>query len=53
MTAWGRRSRFTIGDKSLMVSEVFLQDFSPWPDTLPVHRSQRGKVNAEILPPSK
>ena len=51
--AWGRRSRFEIEGKALMVSEVFLEAFVPWSSPLPVHRSQRGKVNAEILPPSK
>ncbi|MEH6580588.1 MAG: chorismate lyase [Halioglobus sp.] len=44
--AWGRRSRFTVAGKSLMVSEVFLQDFSPWSAGSPVHRTQRGKVSA-------
>ena len=42
--AWGRRSCFDLGGKRLMVSEVFLKDFRPWPDILPVHRSQRGRV---------
>jgi chorismate--pyruvate lyase len=51
--AWGRRSRFRIGRKNLMVSEVFLEGFSPWPDALPVHRSQRGKVDAAIVPPTQ
>lgn len=44
--AWGRRSRFIIEGKSLMVSEVFLSSFQPWPDIAPVHRAQRGKVSA-------
>jgi chorismate lyase len=44
--AWGRRSRFEIAGKRLMVSEVFLQAFTPWPDSLHVHRTQRGKVSA-------
>jgi len=47
--AWGRRSRFEIAGKALLVSEVFLQAFTPWPAVLPVHRTQRGKVNAAIL----
>ena len=47
--AWGRRSRFDIEGKSLMVSEVFLQNFRPWATSLPVHRTQRGKVSAAIL----
>lgn len=46
--AWGRRSRFDIRGRDLMVSEVFLQDFIPWRATLPVHRSQRGRVSAAI-----
>jgi chorismate--pyruvate lyase len=45
-TAWGRRCRFEIEGKRLMVSEVFLQSFSPWQAALPVHRTQRGKVSA-------
>ena len=47
--AWGRRSRFEISGRGLLVSEVFLRAFTPWPAVLPVHRSQRGKVNAAIL----
>ena len=47
--AWGRRSRFEIGGRDLMVSEIFLQPFTPWPAVLPVHRTQRGRVNAAIL----
>ena len=47
--AWGRRSRFEIAGRGLLVSEVFLQAFTPWPAVLPVHRTQRGKVNAAIL----
>jgi chorismate--pyruvate lyase len=46
--AWGRRCRFEIGGKKLMVSEVFLEPFTPWRGGLPVHRSQRGKVGAAI-----
>lgn len=42
--AWGRRSRFIIGGRSLMVSEVFLQGFTPWTSGLPVHRALRGSV---------
>lgn len=48
--AWGRRSRFVIDGKSLMVSEVFLQTFTPWTGLTPVHRSQRGRVSAAITP---
>jgi chorismate lyase len=44
--AWGRRSRFEIGGKRLMVSEVFLRSFTPWPQTMPRPRAQRGKVSA-------
>ena len=46
--AWGRRSRFEIEGKSLMVSEVFLQKFIPWPAPLPVHRTQRGKSALQL-----
>jgi chorismate--pyruvate lyase len=46
--AWGRRSRFVIGGRSLMVSEVFLQSFLPWESGIRVHRSQRGKVSTAI-----
>jgi chorismate lyase len=52
-SAWGRRSRFDISGKKLMVSEVFLESFTPWRATLPVHRSQRGRVNAAILSPTQ
>ncbi|MEH6567979.1 MAG: chorismate lyase [Halioglobus sp.] len=45
-SAWGRRSRFNIAGKSLMVSEVFLRNFTPWSNMAPVHRTQRGKVSA-------
>jgi chorismate--pyruvate lyase len=48
--AWGRRSRFEIEGKGLLVSEVFLQQFIPWTAALPVHRTQRGKVSAAIVP---
>jgi chorismate--pyruvate lyase len=43
--AWGRRSRFDIAGKPLLVSEVFLESFSPWRTRLPLHRSQRGKTS--------
>lgn len=43
--AWGRRSRFTVEDSNLMVSEIFLQRFKPWPTASALHRSQRGRVN--------
>lgn len=46
--AWARRSCFDINGKRLLVSEVFLQGFTPWEAALPVHRSQRGKVSAAI-----
>ena len=52
-TAWGRRSRFEIEGKKLMVSEVFLQPFTPWKATMSVHRTQRGKVSAVIMPPTQ
>jgi chorismate--pyruvate lyase len=47
--AWGRRSRFSIDGKGIMVSEVFLETFRPWRAILPVHRTQRGKVSAAIV----
>ncbi|MEM1112550.1 MAG: chorismate lyase [Pseudomonadota bacterium] len=47
--AWGRRSRFVLSGAPLMVSEVFLEAFAPWPATLPVHRTQRGRVDPENL----
>ena len=52
-SAWARRSRFTIEGQALMVSEVFLQAFEPWPAVLPVHRTQRGKVSAAIVSPKQ
>jgi chorismate--pyruvate lyase len=51
--AWGRRSRFEIAGKRLMVSEVFLQAFTPWQSSLPAHRSQRGRVSAAFRPPTQ
>lgn len=48
--AWGRRSRFTIEGKSLMVSEVFLEAFKPWPPMSPIHRAARGLVSAANIP---
>ncbi len=51
--AWGRRSRFEIGGKKLMVSEVFLQAFTPWHAALSVHRTQRGKVSAAFRTPTQ
>lgn len=47
--AWARRSRFDINQKGILVSEVFLEHFTPWPAVLPVHRTQRGKVSAAIV----
>lgn len=47
--AWCRRSRFSLAGGRVMVSEVFLRDFEPWPALLPVHRTQRGKVSAAIV----
>ena len=44
--AWGRRCRFEIAGKRLLVSEVFLEHFVPWQGILSVHRSQRGRVDA-------
>ncbi len=51
--AWARRSRFSIQGSNLMVSEVFLSSFAPWPAVLPVHRTQRGKVSAAIVAPKQ
>ena len=51
--AWGRRSRFEIGGKKLMVSEVFLEAFTPWHAALAVHRTQRGKVSAAFRSPTQ
>jgi chorismate lyase len=51
--AWGRRSRFQIGGKKLMVSEVFLQAFTPWHAALSMHRTQRGKVSAVFRAPTQ
>jgi chorismate--pyruvate lyase len=51
--AWGRRSRFEIGGKKLMVSEIFLQPFTPWQAALSVHRTQRGKVSAAFRAPTQ
>lgn len=48
---WARRSRFDVNRKPLLVSEVFLSDFCPWSDELPVHRSQRGRVSTAIFKP--
>jgi chorismate--pyruvate lyase len=45
---WGRRCRFEIEGRRLMVSEVFLERFVPWRGFLSVHRSQRGRVGAAI-----
>lgn len=46
--AWGRRCRFEINGRKLLVSEVFLEGFTPWRSALSVHRSQRGKESAAI-----
>ena len=51
--AWGRRSRFDIAGKPLLVSEVFMAGFSPWRARLPLHRSQRGKVGAAFRSPTQ
>ena len=51
--AWGRRSRFEIAGKRLMVSEVFLTPFTPWQESLPTHRTQRGKVSAAFRSPTQ
>jgi|TARA_B110000046_G_scaffold182081_1_gene215387 chorismate--pyruvate lyase len=43
--AWGRRCRFEVSGKKLMVSEVFLKAFTPWRTAPSIHRTERGKVN--------
>jgi len=51
--AWGRRSRFVIGGRGLLVSEVFLQGFVPWKPEGSLRRGQRGKVDAAIVRPTQ
>ena len=51
--AWGRRSRFVIDGKSVMVSEVFLGAFKPWTVTRTVQRTQRGRVRAAFRSPTQ
>jgi chorismate--pyruvate lyase len=51
--AWGRRCRFEIEGKKLMVSEVFLEAFTPWDAALAVHRTQRGKDSAAFGTPTQ
>ncbi|MCB1847641.1 MAG: chorismate lyase [Halieaceae bacterium] len=51
--AWGRRSRFLIGGRGLLVSEVFLDGFVPWKPVGSLRRSQRGKVDAAIVRPTQ
>ena len=51
--AWGRRCRFEIKGKKLMVSEVFLQSFTPWQATLSMRRTKRGKVSAAFMSPTQ
>ena len=51
--AWGRRSRFLIGGRDLLVSEVFLEGFVPWQPAGSLRRSQRGKVDAAIVRPTQ
>lgn len=48
-SAWGRRSRFEVYGHSVMVSEVFLEGFRPWPALIPLHRSRRAKVTPAIV----
>jgi len=51
--AWGRRSRFLIAGRGLLVSEVFLTAFVPWKPAGGPRRSQRGRVDAAIVRPTK
>ncbi|NQX87382.1 MAG: chorismate lyase [Halioglobus sp.] len=46
--AWGRRCRFEVNGKKLMVSEVFLAPFRPWQGSRAAYRSQRGRAGAAI-----
>lgn len=46
--AWARRSCFEIAGKRMLVSEVFLEAFTPWPATTELHRSRRGQVSVTI-----
>ena len=48
--AWARRSCFQVAGKTLLVSEVFLQNFPRRQAPVPVHRSRRGRVSATITP---
>ena len=52
-SAWARRCRFEISRKKLMVSEVFLQAFSPWQASPSMHRTQRGKVSTAFMSPTQ
>lgn len=47
--AWGRRSVFLTERRPLLVSEVFLQAFEPWPRDTMLQRSCRGRVSTAIL----
>jgi chorismate--pyruvate lyase len=53
LPAWGRRSRFLVGGRGLLVSEVFLERFVPWKPAGGPRRSQRGKVDAAIVRPTQ
>ncbi len=48
--AWGRRCRFEIGEKKLMVSEIFLRAFTPWEAPPSMNRAQRGKISTAFMP---
>jgi chorismate--pyruvate lyase len=45
---WARRSCFLVHNKSLLVSEVFLDGFPGWRAPMPLHRSRRGQVSTAI-----
>ena len=47
--AWGRRCRFEISGKKLMVSEVFLKAFTPWRSSPSMNRTQRGKISTAFM----
>ena len=46
---WGRRCRFEISGKKLMVSELFLEGFRPWQAAPSTHRTQRRKLSTAFI----
>ncbi|MFK7829954.1 MAG: chorismate lyase [Congregibacter sp.] len=49
---WARRSCFQVAGKTMLVSEVFLQDFPSWQAPTSLRRSRRGQVSATIGSPA-